>query len=309
MIQSCLKLLKKYSFPILLLQCLFASCNNTAIKNAIIDKSIPLDSSFQFPAYPVMDGRMKEVSGIASGRLNPNTIWTHNDSGDKSAFYLLSERGLFLRQFPFSGITLRDCEDMAVGPGPDKHLNYIYLGDIGNNLKLHNTFHIYQFPEPYADKSKDNQWYKHINDISFKYEDKTQDSETLMVDPVNKDLIIISKENTKSTVYSLSYPYSLHKVNIAKKIAVLPYTRICAGDISSDGSEIIIKNYYNIFYWKRKKGETIAQTFKRKPHRLPYVFETQGESLCWKADGSGYFTISAASNIVKTSIYFYPRIK
>lgn len=41
-----------------------------------------------------------------------------------------------------------DWEDMAIGPGPDKRFDYLYLADFGNNLRKKKEFQIYRTPEP-----------------------------------------------------------------------------------------------------------------------------------------------------------------
>ncbi|WP_353959672.1 hypothetical protein [Echinicola jeungdonensis] len=43
----------------------------------------------------------------------------------------------------------------------------------------------------------------------------------------------------------------------------LPVTMSVGGDISVDGSKILIKNYWAVYYWERKPGESIPEgTFK-----------------------------------------------
>ena len=37
-----------------------------------------------------------------------------------------------------------DWEDMAIGPGPDKLFEYLYLADFGNNHRKKKEFQIYQ---------------------------------------------------------------------------------------------------------------------------------------------------------------------
>ncbi len=46
------------------------------------------------------------------------------------------------------GVDAEDFEDIAVGPGPLPGLNYIYVGDIGNNDEDRDEVQIYRFLEP-----------------------------------------------------------------------------------------------------------------------------------------------------------------
>ncbi len=43
---------------------------------------------------------------------------------------------------------MKDCEDVATGPGPIKGKNYIYLGDIGDNAEKRRYISVYRFEEP-----------------------------------------------------------------------------------------------------------------------------------------------------------------
>src|SRR5678816_3059391 len=72
-----------------------------------------------------------EASGIASSRRNPGVLWTHND-GSKRKVFAVSTNGFLLASFDVNQ-AVDDVEDIAVGPGPEPGISYIYLGDIGAN--------------------------------------------------------------------------------------------------------------------------------------------------------------------------------
>ena len=46
------------------------------------------------------------------------------------------------------GIVHNDFEDISQGKGPTPGVNYIYLGDIGNNHYDREEIFVYRFPEP-----------------------------------------------------------------------------------------------------------------------------------------------------------------
>jgi hypothetical protein len=79
-----------------------------------------------------------------------------------------------------------------------------------------------------------------------------------------------------------------------------------AGDISIN-DEILLKTYDNIYYWKRQQGESIYQTLAKQPKILPYKPEPQGESITWKTDGNGYFTLSERNGAIIPDLLFYKR--
>src|SRR5476651_1820376 len=81
---------------------------------------------------------MDEISGIAASGINKDIYYIHNDSGDTSRFFAISPSGdlkstIYYKGDPKEIQGVRDCEDIAVGPGPDKGKSYVYMGDIGDN--------------------------------------------------------------------------------------------------------------------------------------------------------------------------------
>ena len=103
------------------------------------------------------------------------------------------------------GITARDFEDIAIGPGPNSGKDYIYVADIGNNGHSRSTLWIYRFPEP-APPGKGQSTTVPGNQIErfeFAYEQpgdpgKTwkRNGEAIFVDPISKDVVIIEKQLT-----------------------------------------------------------------------------------------------------------------
>jgi hypothetical protein len=92
-------------------------------------------------------------------------------------------------------------------------------------------------------------------------------------------------------------------------VALIPFHKIVAGDISANGEEVLLKTYDHIYYWKRIPGETIIDLLKRKPMRLPYDREPQGEAIGFAQDGSGYFTLSERKNNKPAELIFYKRLE
>jgi hypothetical protein len=260
----------------------------------------------------IKDSRLDEISGIAASVKNPGHYWVHNDSGDDANIYLINTRGYTVATVNIAGITSRDWEDIAVGPGPVDGESYIYVGDIGDNIRQYTYKYVYRIKEPLIDTValKQN---LHINkpDVSaftFKYADGPRDAEILMIDSTTKDLFIVTKRETHVQIYMLPYPQSETDTLILKKTSVtLPFRMTNGGDISADGTEILIKNLTTVYYWKRKRNETILETLARPAIKLPYIQEPQGESIAWRRDGAGYLTVSEEKNNVIPVLYYYKR--
>src|SRR5690606_16673354 len=95
---------------------------------------------------------------------------------------------------------------------------------------------------------------------------------------------------------------------ILRRTGDLPHTFITGADISKNGQEILIKNLLEVFYWKRKPGESVNKLLKRPAVKLRYTPEPQGEAIAFNRNGPGYFTLSEAVLGLNSILYFYPKI-
>ncbi len=255
--------------------------------------------------------KLDEVSGIAASQSNANVLWTHNDSGDKSNLYLIGLHGENYGKVKLKGISNRDWEDIAISAGPINGVSYIYIAETGDNLAMHSDKTIYRIEEPDISEASFpiDLTINHVDALRFKYPDGKKDAEALMVDPIAKDVFIISKHETNVHVYKLPFPQSITEEIVAKKVGTLPTTKVVAADISPDGTEILIKTYFTVMYWKKKGDESIIDLLNTPPTLLPYIFEPQGEAITWKPDGTGYYTLSERKYDVDPVLYFYARLK
>lgn len=255
----------------------------------------------------IENSEINEASGIASSKIYEDVLYVHNDSGDKSRIFAINKKGKSLCEFHLLNCQARDWEDVATGPGPLDSCSYIYVGDIGDNEAKYDIKYIYRFPEPNLSviDSQKVVIVQNVDKIRFRYSDGKFDAEALMVDPLTKDIFIASKRDLKVRLYQIRYPQSLTKINTMKCIDTLDVSIVVAADISSSGTEIIMKNYHEVYYWQRGRGESVQRALSRMPRKLTYVKERQGEALAWDKHSDGYFTMSEQTN---SHLYYYPRI-
>jgi hypothetical protein len=254
----------------------------------------------------VLDLSLDEISGMAVSYKEQNAVWVEEDSGNENKIYLLSTSGKTLTSFRLN-IFNTDWEDIAIATGPVDSLRYIYLADIGDNNKINSVKYIYRFAEPSINAALPGETLNiQIDKISFRYPDGIKNAEAIMIDPLTKDIYVVSKED-QAIVYVAPYPQDLNHVITLIKLAALPIPSITSADVSPDGSEILMKNYGSVFHWKKKnENESMFTLIKQKPARLAYVPEQRGESICWGTDGSGYFTTSELLDS-DVPILFYKR--
>ncbi len=253
---------------------------------------------------------LPEASGIGPSFANPGYIWGHNDSGQKPWIWLIDSKDAsiysILHMKPNMNI---DWEDIECVQEVDKKRSYIYLADIGDNLKKRNFVTIYIV----LDEKMPFQKFLEANiqqTVNFTYPKGALDAEAIMVDPITKDIFIVSKREKFVKLYSIKFPYKTDGIDTAIQVGTFPFNQITGGSISPDGNEILIRSYGRVFYWKRKEGESISEALNRDPQLAPYYpIEPQGEAICWDISGGGYYTLSEKRRrqMPDPTLYYYKR--
>ncbi|MDB5060495.1 MAG: hypothetical protein JWP67_338 [Mucilaginibacter sp.] len=265
----------------------------------------------QLPQGQLQNKEMDEISGIAVSGINPAIYYVHNDSGDTNRFFAITADGKLRTTIYYeaNGITngVYDCEDIAVGPGPVKGKSYVYLGDIGDNTADRSHITINRVEER---KTWDKDSIAHVvqTPLYVKYPYGARDAETMMIDPIEKLIYIVTKRSDSVEVYTTPLHFKAkdtvtltYRCRLFFK-GIKPFKWITAGDISKNGEQILLKSYEKVYYWKRKPGEHIWQTMQKPPLEPFYKQEKQGEAIGFTPDGKGYYTTSEG---VYSPIYFY----
>lgn len=252
-----------------------------------------------------VDERLLEASGIVESIVYPKHLWTLNDSGNPAEVFLIDEKAQIQLVCKLKNIENRDFEDVAIGVGPDSTKNYIYIGDIGDNLARYNIKYIYRFEEPILSNEKEIE-ISMFDTLQIQLSDGIRDSETMIIDPISNDLYLVSKMEDSVHIYRVPYPFK-KEILTAEKIGTIPFYKITSGSISADGKEVLLKDYDNIYYWNNNRKVPLEKLLQGKPKILPYAREKQGESITWAHDGSGYYTLSEKVDGKLGELLFYKR--
>ncbi len=251
----------------------------------------------------LIDEKLPEASGLASSITNPGYLWSLNDGENPSEVHLIDTTAK-IRMTCKLPVANRDWEEVTVGPGPIQGKSYVYVGEIGDNKAQYDIKYIYRFEEPVVDSSK-----KEIqlaDTLQIQMADGKRDTEAMLIDPWTRDLYLISKREDSVGVYKIAYPFG-KGILIAEKQSTIPFHNINAAAISPDGTEILMKDYDHIYYWKRSPGETLENVLMMKPIELPYEREAQGESITWRLDAKGYYTLSETNKDKPAYLKYYKR--
>lgn len=257
----------------------------------------------------IQDKAINEASGLAASRKNDGILYTHND-GSEGKIYAINLKGELIATIALPARIIKvdsDFEDIAVGIGPEENETYIYFSDAGDNGATRTDKSVIRFPEPTININLKNQaiTLDKVDEIKFKYDDGLRDSETLMLDPWTKEIILVSKRETFVSAYALANPLTPNNTEYtANKISTLKFGKgsfdgsgVTAGDISSDGTEILIRDYGSVYYFKREQGQTLGEVLAKDPevisvYNLFPQTEPQGEAIAWDALGNSFYTTS-----------------
>ncbi|CAL9522733.1 hypothetical protein SUDANB121_03888 [Nocardiopsis dassonvillei] len=226
-------------------------------------------------AFTFQDPRISESSGIAPSLRHEGVWWTHNDSGEHlSEVYAVDGEGNTLATLTLA-LERRDWEAVSVAPGPDGE-PAVHIGDIGDNFGGSWTeVRVYRFPEPevLADATLE------PTVLTFSYADGGRDAESMMIDPRDGRLYVVSKEFSGG-LYAAPEELDPEGVNTLERIDSAPLFATDAA-FGPDGTRYVIRTYW---------GATVYDSTDGVPGRSLGGFDLpesdQGESVAFTLDGT-----------------------
>jgi hypothetical protein len=238
-----------------------------------------------------------EASGIAVSRSHPDVIWMHNDSGGGAFVYATTLSGEPMGVFELDTATF-DWEDMSIGPGPDPGTDYLYLGDIGDNLHFRPSILVHRIAEPQPDPAGG--FITDVAEINLLYPEPGHDAESMFVDPVTGALYVVTKPEAGGLALVFEAPAAdlIDGATVAlTQVASFQLRNglfVTAADIDSTGTVIVFRGYNEVWLWERT-DLNLSDSFNAEPCLVPSTAEVQGEAISFAADGYSYYTMSEGS--------------
>ena len=263
-----------------------------------------------------VDTRLGEASGLASSRIHPHVVYTHEDFKDLNEFYALdAHNGEIVGDFVLVGATNRDYEDISVGPGPVEGASYVYVGDVGDNWEKRLDIKIYRIKESILQIGAGvRQKITDFDTLTLTYHDgAAHNSEAFYFDPVDQLIYIIRKEGGKMWRTPRKWGPGDATMRLVRDVDIgsNPNQIIAGADMSPDGREVLLKYYGAVRYYCRTPGQSMTDVLATaEPITLPYTREPRGESVAFAAErGKGYYTLSENNGDNKEQpLYNYQRI-
>ena len=257
-------------------------------------------------AAPVITGNIdsneiKESSGLAYSKCQPNVLWTHNDQGSGPYIFALSGDGKHLGTFKVPNAEAVDWEDISEYKDTSGKC-FLYIADTGDNDEARPQVTIYRIPEPelkpeYSTSDKASAIATAPADaLNLNYGEKKDNAEALLVHPQTGDIYIVTKHNkVPAHVYKLKPAFGQSGVQTAVKITDVtmpadPPGRITGGAISPDGKRVILCDVENGYEFVLPAGEAnFDAIWQQKPAVVNLGARKQGESVTYNAEGTAIY--------------------
>lgn len=287
-----------------------SGCSRAVSRDQKLAANAVASSDYEKPKVigEIRSNAVTESSGIAASLCQPDVLWTHNDSGDDAFIYALKTDGEHLGTWKVQNARNEDWEDMAIFKDGDGNCS-IYVGEIGDNKDKHNEQRVYRVAEPRigdadAGSSKQNPLQTAAAEsIAFRYPDRPQDAETLMVHPKTGDIYVLTKRVSEpSGVYRIKPDFAEGKTVTAEKLGELavpsiPNGLLTGGAISPDGSRVIVCDYSNAYELVLPNGASgFDEMWKQRPLVVELGDRKQGEAVSYSSDGSSVLATSERKN-------------
>jgi hypothetical protein len=241
---------------------------------------------------------LHELSGFAASQVHAGIFWSHNDSGNAPELYALRADGSIAATFRLRGATLRDPEDIAVGPcTPSGDRSCIYLGDIGDNGARRRSVQILKVEEPA--RLADGLLVPAI--LPFRYADGPTNAEALVVDPATARVFVITKSLISlGTVYRVD-DLGGREGGLAVRVRTLRAPREFDASTTGaaahpSGTRLLLRTYTRVWELRSPDARAFEDVLDAEPVAVPEAPQPQGEAVSYTRDGRGYLLAGEGVN-------------
>jgi hypothetical protein len=242
---------------------------------------------------------VRETSGLAAGRRNPDVFWTHNDSGFEPFIFALGPDGVLKARVRVTGATVTDWEDIEISECAGG--SCLYIADIGDNAGRRSVVTIYEVQEPDLTATE----VAPVRVIRARYADGPQDAEAFVKLP-GGEMFVVSKGRhgaVKLYRYSAAGANGEGTLQLVREIAPRPgdqLDRVTAATSSPDGKWVAIRTYRNLQLYR--VADLTANGGPALTYSLTSLGEKQGESITLSNDGTLWLTSEAENRKDKPTI-------
>ena len=250
----------------------------------------------------ITDAALDEISGIAASRRANDIFWVHNDAPKPASLHAINAQGERLAQLVVEGVRAVDWEDIASFELDGKP--WLLIGDVGDNARVRKNYELILVEEPALHSKGETISRKPVRRMRFRYPDGAHDCESVAVDTIARQILLLSKHSPTPAVYVLDLDSDADQIHVARKLTELrtlpqptptermarfPAARLgnlpTGMDIDVEGHRAIVLTYRDIWLFPRGQNESWAQAFAHPPQRLPLPPLAQAEAIGFDRQG------------------------
>ncbi|MGH8442358.1 MAG: hypothetical protein ACRETF_05590 [Nevskiaceae bacterium] len=249
-------------------------------------------------SFEVANRDIDELSGLAVSRADPAVLWGHNDTGGGLRLYRIGPRGEDLGAVRLVGAQSSDWEDIAAfedAAGPA-----LLIADTGDNFSMRSFVTLYAARDRGRAGAPELLWR-----LELRYPDGAHDCEAVAIDPLDRDILLVTKRDPRPRLYRVplpaSAPRSPQTAQFLGEVTGLPERATLAArlkaplagypdsptalDIARDGLTAVIVTTRHAYVYRRDRGTAWALAFSRPPVVLELPPLSQIEAAALSPDG------------------------
>lgn len=250
-----------------------------------------------------LDSRLYDASGVAASRKHHGVLYTHNDGDNKQplVYAINASNAAIISALQLFPAENHDWEDIAVGPCGKS--SCIFIGDSQSRK-------IYRVEEPefvYSDQI--------LTDVAAVQIEWSHGFDTVMVDQHGDVYTVQSHTSHHRQVgrlphdqWNSTHVVHLHTIHLPD--LHLPDNSPTSGDISPDGTQIVLLSLHKVHYWIVSHGDNVLDTLQHHPiASLPTRPVGATEGICWDTNGRNYYEVAErSSSSSPASVHIYNRV-
>lgn len=245
--------------------------------------------------------KLDEASGMQA--LPGGRFVLHNDDG-KRMFFVDAE-GRHIAAPKLAEAKSRDWEDITRLPGPDGPL--LVIGDVGDNHSGRKRVSLYFLAEPQPGEMAAELPVRHR--LRITYPDGPRDVEAMAYDPVDEQLLLLTKRDDPPRLYGVPVDLALWSEQLeAEFLGEVPgfrpptkrdilrnpkrglwVSQPTGMDISPDGRTAAVLTYRSLYLFQRRDGESWPEAFLRPPTEVEGPPGTHDEAVTFSLDGRSVY--------------------
>ena len=241
---------------------------------------------------------LDELSGLTFSRADPGVLWGHNDTGGGAFLYRFDSKGGDLGR---AWVPFAQSDDWeAIAAFEDAGGPALLIADTGDNFQWRAMSTLYAVRDPGRTGDVKMLWR-----LDFAFADGPRDCEAVAVDPVAREILLLTKRDRPSRLYRLPLP---ERAPDGRQVAEFvgeiapqpPVTRQerwqsplqgaflhspTGFDISRDGLTAAVVTLNEAYVYRRRQGQGWLEVLQKKVPRIPLPKLPQIESGALSPDG------------------------